>query len=106
LSGGQQQATSIGRALMTNPRVLLLDEVSLGLSPLAVDQVYQSLAGLMGSGTTIIIVEQDLSRALKVSTRVICMLEGSIALEGTAAELDRERITAAYFGLNKRSAHA
>jgi len=101
LSGGQQQATAIGRALMTNPRLLLLDEVSLGLSPLAVDQVYNSLSGLMRGGTTIIIVEQDLSRALAVSTRIICMLEGGIALEGPAAALDREQITAAYFGLNR-----
>jgi branched-chain amino acid transport system ATP-binding protein len=86
---------------MTNPRLLLLDEVSLGLSPLAVDQVYNSLSGLMQGGTTIIIVEQDLSRALAVSTRIICMLEGGIALEGPASALDREQITAAYFGLNR-----
>ena len=79
LSGGEQQATAIGRALMTNPELLLLDEVSLGLSPLAVDRVYASLATLMSSGTTIILVEQDLSRALKVADRVMCMLEGRIA---------------------------
>jgi len=101
LSGGQQQATAIGRALMTNPRLLLLDEVSLGLSPLAVDQVYLSLRGLMGGGTTIILVEQDLSRALSVATRIACMLEGSIVLEGAAGALNREQITAAYFGLNR-----
>jgi branched-chain amino acid transport system ATP-binding protein len=101
LSGGQQQATAIGRALMTNPRLLLLDEVSLGLSPLAVDQVYDSLRGLMNSGTTIILVEQDLSRALSVSSRIACMLEGSIVLEGDAQSLNREQITAAYFGLKR-----
>jgi branched-chain amino acid transport system ATP-binding protein len=101
LSGGQQQATAIGRALMTNPRLLLLDEVSLGLSPLAVDQVYESLRGLMGGGTTIILVEQDLSRTLSVATRIACMLEGSIVLEGAAGALNREQITAAYFGLNR-----
>ena len=106
LSGGQQQATAIGRALMTNPRLLLLDEVSLGLSPLAVDQVYASLGGLMGSGTTIIIVEQDLRRAISVSSRVICMLEGAIALEGASASLDRDAITAAYFGLHRQAEHA
>ncbi|MDE8346075.1 MAG: ABC transporter ATP-binding protein [Acidocella sp.] len=103
LSGGQQQATAIGRALMTNPRLLLLDEVSLGLSPLAVDQVYESLNGLMNSGTTIIIVEQDLRRAIAVSSRIICMLEGAIALEGASAALDREVITAAYFGLHRQT---
>jgi len=101
LSGGQQQATAIGRALMTNPRLLLLDEVSLGLSPLAVDQVYESLRGLMSGGTTIILVEQDLSRALSVASRIACMLEGSIVLEGAASTLNREQITAAYFGLNR-----
>jgi len=101
LSGGQQQATAIGRALMTNPRLLLLDEVSLGLSPLAVDQVYDSLRGLMSGGTTIILVEQDLSRALGVASRIACMLEGSIVLEGEAKSLNREQITAAYFGLNR-----
>jgi branched-chain amino acid transport system ATP-binding protein len=101
LSGGQQQATAIGRALMTNPRLLLLDEVSLGLSPLAVDQVYDSLRGLMSGGTTIILVEQDLSRALAVSSRIACMLEGSIVLEGGADSLNREQITAAYFGLKR-----
>jgi branched-chain amino acid transport system ATP-binding protein len=101
LSGGQQQATAIGRALMTNPRLLLLDEVSLGLSPLAVDQVYDSLHGLMSGGTTIILVEQDLSRALAVSSRIACMLEGSIVLEGGADSLNREQITAAYFGLKR-----
>jgi len=101
LSGGQQQATAIGRALMTNPRLLLLDEVSLGLSPLAVDQVYDSLRGLMSGGTTIILVEQDLARALSVATRIVCMLEGAVVLEGAAAGLSRDDITQAYFGLNR-----
>jgi branched-chain amino acid transport system ATP-binding protein len=101
LSGGEQQATAIGRALMTNPDLLLLDEVSLGLSPLAVDRVYASLATLLKSGTTIILVEQDLTRALKVAGRVICMLEGRIVLEGGTGELARERITDAYFGLSR-----
>jgi len=99
LSGGEQQATAIGRALMTNPRLVLLDEVSLGLAPLAVDTVYESLARLIASGTTAIIVEQDLSRAMRIADRVVCMLEGAIVLEGSAAELTRERVTAAYFGL-------
>jgi branched-chain amino acid transport system ATP-binding protein len=100
LSGGEQQATAIGRALMTNPELLMLDEVSLGLSPLAVDRVYASLQTLLTSGTTIMLVEQDLTRALKVAGRVICMLEGRIVLEGKAADLTREEVTQAYFGLD------
>ncbi len=101
LSGGEQQATAIGRALMTNPLVLLLDEVSLGLAPIAVDQVYHSLAGLIGSGTTILLVEQDLARAFGVATRIACMLEGRIVLEGLAQDMTREQVTAAYFGLGR-----
>jgi branched-chain amino acid transport system ATP-binding protein len=99
LSGGEQQATAIGRALMTNPRLLLLDEVSLGLAPRVVDGVYASLASLQEAGTTMLLVEQDLSRALRVATRVFCMLEGRLVLEGAAAELSREQVTEAYFGL-------
>ncbi|HEV7310358.1 ABC transporter ATP-binding protein [Ensifer sp.] len=101
LSGGEQQATAIGRALMSNPEILLLDEVSLGLSPLIIDRVYASLDGLMTSGTTIILVEQDLSRAMAVADRVICMLEGKAVLEGRVDELTREQVTEAYFGLNR-----
>jgi branched-chain amino acid transport system ATP-binding protein len=99
LSGGEQQATAIGRALMTNPRLLLLDEVSLGLAPAVVEDVYRSLTGLIEGGATILLVEQDLSRALGVATRVVCMLEGRLVLEGPAGELSREQVTDAYFGL-------
>jgi len=99
LSGGEQQATAIGRALMTNPRLLLLDEVSLGLAPRAVDAVYESLARLLATGATVVLVEQDLARGLAIADRVICMLEGRIVLEGAAASLSRERVTEAYFGL-------
>ena len=102
LSGGEAQATAIGRSLMTNPDLLMLDEVSLGLSPLVVDQVYASLRSLMTGGTTVILVEQDLTRALSVSDRVICMLEGRIVLEGAARDLDRDAVTRAYFGLDAR----
>jgi branched-chain amino acid transport system ATP-binding protein len=104
LSGGEQQATAIGRALMSNPDILLLDEVSLGLSPLIVDRVYASLDGLMKSGTTIILVEQDLSRAMAVADRVICMLEGKAVLEGRSKDLTRDQVTEAYFGLNRAKA--
>ena len=99
LSGGEQRATAIGRALMANPELLLLDEVSLGLSPLVVDRVYRQLKSLMVRGATIILVEQDLNRALSVADRVICMLEGRVALEGRATELTRPQVTDAYFGL-------
>jgi branched-chain amino acid transport system ATP-binding protein len=102
LSGGEQQATAIGRALMTNPRVLLLDEVSLGLAPVAVDTVYRSLQTLIEGGATIVLVEQDLGRAVQVAGRIICMLEGEIVLEGPSAELTTEEITEAYFGLRRR----
>jgi branched-chain amino acid transport system ATP-binding protein len=101
LSGGEQQAVAIGRALMSNPRLLLLDEVSLGLAPIVVDSVYRSLAGIINEGTTVLLVEQDLTRALKVAGRVICMLEGHVVLEGAAASLDRDRIVSAYFGLKR-----
>ena len=101
LSGGQQQATAIGRALMTNPRVLLLDEVSLGLAPIAVDQVYDSLRNVIAGGATIVLVEQDLGRALLVATRVACMLEGRIVLDGKTGDFTREQITEAYFGLRR-----
>ena len=104
LSGGEQQATAIGRALMSNPELLLLDEVSLGLSPLVVDRVYASLQGLISSGTTIILVEQDLNRALSVSNKVICMLEGRVALAGDSKGVSRDEVTKAYFGLHRKSA--
>jgi branched-chain amino acid transport system ATP-binding protein len=100
LSGGQQQAVAIGRALMTNPTLLLLDEISLGLSPVAVDGVYAAIRKLITIGTSIILVEQNLDRAVGVADRLICMLEGSVVLEGRALELGRAEITQAYFGLN------
>jgi branched-chain amino acid transport system ATP-binding protein len=99
LSGGEQQATAIGRALMSNPVVLLLDEVSLGLGPIAVDAVYESLATVVAEGTTALLVEQDLERALGFANRVVCMLEGRVVLEGPAEPAARQKITEAYFGL-------
>jgi len=106
LSGGQQQVAAIARALMSNPRVLLLDEVSLGLAPRAVEDVYASLAQVLGEGATILLVEQDLGRALNVASRVVCMLEGRTVLEGSSRELTRERVTEAYFGLRRAGAKA
>ncbi|HEX4035583.1 MAG TPA: ABC transporter ATP-binding protein [Solirubrobacteraceae bacterium] len=104
LSGGEQQATAIGRALIANPRLLLLDEVSLGLAPLAVDAVYESLATVIAQGATVLLVEQDLTRAVGVAERVVCMLEGRFVLEGRRGELTREQITSAYFGLSRGAA--
>jgi branched-chain amino acid transport system ATP-binding protein len=104
LSGGEQQATAIGRALMTNPKLLLLDEVSLGLAPVVIEGVYDALEPLIEAGSTILLVEQDLSRALSVATRVVCMLEGRLVLEGRAGELSREQVTEAYFGLKAGAA--
>jgi len=106
LSGGEQQATAIGRALMTNPRLLLLDELSLGLAPVVVEAVYRSILDLIEGGTTIVLVEQDLARAMSVADRVACMLEGRFVLEGSRGELTREQVTEAYFGLRRQEATA
>jgi branched-chain amino acid transport system ATP-binding protein len=102
LSGGEQQAAAIGRALMTNPRVLLLDEVSLGLAPPMVEAVYASLRTLVGEGATVVLVEQDLQRALSVAGRLTCMLEGQVVLEGPVETMTREHVVEAYFGLRRR----
>ena len=99
LSGGEQQATAIGRALMMNPELLLLDEVSLGLSPLVVERLYIQLEALKSSGVAMLLVEQDLKRAMATASRTICMLEGAIAIEGPTHTLSREQVTEAYFGL-------
>lgn len=98
LSGGEQQAAAIARALVANPEVLLLDEVSLGLSPVAVEWVYASIRQLVDTDTAILLVEQDLNRALSMATRVICMREGRVVARGAVNELTREDIMEAYFG--------
>jgi branched-chain amino acid transport system ATP-binding protein len=98
LSGGEQQAVAIGRALMGNPSLLLLDEVSLGLAPAVVRQLYAALPLIIANGTTVLVVEQDLRQALAVADRVHCLLEGRTVLRATAADVTREQVTSAYFG--------
>lgn len=99
LSGGEQQAVAIGRALMSNPDLLLLDEVSLGLAPVVVEQIYAAMPKITNAGTTVLLVEQDVNQALKIADRVQCMLEGRTVLEGTAQSLTRDQIASAYFGI-------
>jgi branched-chain amino acid transport system ATP-binding protein len=100
LSGGEQQALAIGRALMANPRLLLLDEVSLGLAPVIVKQLYAALPSVTARGATILLVEQSIDQALAAADRVYCFLEGGISLTGVPADLSRAQITTAYFGLD------
>jgi branched-chain amino acid transport system ATP-binding protein len=100
LSGGQQQMVAIGRGLMTQPKLLLCDEISLGLAPKVIGEIYEMLPVIRQAGTAIILVEQDVSLAQKSSDRVYCMLEGRITLTGKSTDVSREAITEAYFGVN------
>ena len=99
LSGGQQQMAAIARALMSNPRLLLCDEISLGLAPIVVRDIYARLPAIVAEGLSLIVVEQDIAQALKAARQVYCLQEGRIALQGKATELTRESISAAYFGV-------
>lgn len=103
MSGGEQQSVAIGRALVANPRVLLLDELSLGLAPVIVQRIYSMLPQVLESGITVLLVEQDVSQALRVATHLQCLLEGNTMLEGTPAEVTREQVEAAYFGAGAAS---
>ena len=100
LSGGQQQMVAIGRALMSNPDLILFDEISLGLAPVIIRDIYAALPGIIGQGMSAVIVEQDISKALSVSSRVCCLQEGRVSLEGVSRTISREEISRAYFGID------
>jgi branched-chain amino acid transport system ATP-binding protein len=99
LSGGQQQMVAIGRALMSNPKLLLCDEVSLGLAPIVVKDIYDALPEICSGGLAAIIVEQDIDTAVRVSDRVYCFMHGKVSLSGRSGELSHEQISAGYFGI-------
>ena len=99
LSGGQQQMVAIGRSLMSNPRILLCDELSLGLAPIVIRDIYAALADIKQRGTSVVLVEQDLVHAMSVADRAYCFQEGRVSLAGRPQDLSREAIHAAYFGL-------
>jgi branched-chain amino acid transport system ATP-binding protein len=106
MSGGEQQSVAIGRALVANPRVLMLDELSLGLAPVVLQRIYSMLPQILATGLTVLLVEQDVSQALRVASHIHCLLEGRTTLEGTPADVTAERVEAAYFGLAEAaSAH-
>jgi branched-chain amino acid transport system ATP-binding protein len=99
LSGGQQQMVAIGRALMSNPRLLLCDEISLGLAPVMVEQIYRAFADIRSEGTALVLVEQDVKRACAEADRVYCLLKGRISLNADIGKVDFGQLTQAYFGM-------
>lgn len=104
LSGGQQQMVAIGRALMSNPRLLLCDEVSLGLSPLVVKDIYNALPSICSEGLSVVLVEQDIDAALRASQRFYCFMHGRSSLTGVSGEVPMHRISQAYFGVEENPA--
>ena len=100
LSGGQQQMVAIGRALMSNPTLLLCDELSLGLAPIVIKEIYDALPAICNEGMTVVIVEQDVVMAQRVSQRIYCFQEGRVSLQGASGEFTRDQISQAYFGLD------
>jgi branched-chain amino acid transport system ATP-binding protein len=101
MSGGEQQSVAIGRALVANPRILLLDELSLGLAPIVLQRIYGMLPQILATGLTVVLVEQDVSQALRVASHIHCLLEGRTTLQGKPADVTAVQVEAAYFGLVK-----
>jgi branched-chain amino acid transport system ATP-binding protein len=99
LSGGQQQMVAIGRGLMSNPDLILLDELSLGLAPIVIKDIYAMLPRIVGNGLTAVLVEQDVTRALASADQFLCVQEGHISLEGAPHAFTKDQISAAYFGM-------
>jgi branched-chain amino acid transport system ATP-binding protein len=100
LSGGEQQMLAIGRAMMSEPQLILCDEISLGLAPVVIKDIYKRLGQINQEGITIVLVEQDIKRSLKVANRAYIMLEGKVVLEGEPSSLTEAQVKKAYFGIN------
>ena len=100
LSGGQRQMLAIGRGIMTQPKILLCDEISLGLAPVVINDIYEKLKEIADTGLTMLIVEQDVNRSLKSSDYAYVVLEGKIVMQGKSKELSVDEVNDAYFGIN------
>lgn len=98
MSGGQQQMLAIGRALMSDPRLLILDEVTLGLSPKVADEIYAAIAAIAANDTSLLLVEQDTERSLAVADHAVVLAHGEVVYDGLPADLTRERLLSAYLG--------
>lgn len=103
LSGGQQQMVAIGRALMSNPQLILCDEISLGLAPIIIKDIYEAMPKIKAHGATIVVVEQDVNQAMAVAEQVYCFQEGRVSLTGKPGELTSAQVSAAYFGLQEEA---
>jgi branched-chain amino acid transport system ATP-binding protein len=99
MTGGQQQMLAIARALMSNPSLILMDEISLGLAPIIVKALYEVVERISQAGTTVILVEQDVRRGLNSADHVYCLLEGKVSLAGKPNEISPEQVSRAYFGV-------